>query len=40
VVLGPVCHSGAPVWAIYNKGELSLWCSECDGHVVTVAVAG
>ncbi len=41
IVLGSVCHPGAPVWAVYaNGGELTLRCSECDEVVLTIAVAG
>jgi hypothetical protein len=41
LVLGPVCHDGAPVWAEYHKGgELELVCSVCGEPIVRVAVAG
>ena len=41
LVLGPVCHSGAPVFAEYHKGgKLELTCSECGEPIIRVAVAG
>jgi hypothetical protein len=41
IMLGPLCHSGAPLWAEYHKGgELELSCAECGETVVRIAVAG
>jgi hypothetical protein len=41
LTLEGTCHPGSPVWATYTKGgELSLECSKCDTHILTVMVAG
>jgi hypothetical protein len=40
LTLEGTCHPGSPVWATYSKGELTLECSDCDAHILSVVVAG
>lgn len=40
IVLASRCHEDAPMWAVYDEGELCLECAECGESVLTIAVAG